>query len=480
MSEIILPQYEELRSEEFLEMLKKEDLEEFKTWLGKYNAMFYSVDNTKISLEDYTNFLRNTAYSLIEHGYFVLFKYLSTEYESAILEMSYAKMLYYSMVYVYNVQQNKSSKDYTTNINKAISFLSEIHRLDGDSFKRDINEYSVCKINPFQIAIVSGHIGIIEFLISNKFVDLNKEFEFLGVKILPIDFAVIFKKLEIVDFFKEKYGIKKSSQEQIDFVSGEVFNAMNNFLFWAVEKNNLFFTRFLIENCEYRNVNLNMIDEYGFTPLHYACIIKGWLPIVKYLIEKGVDKEIKDECGKTVLHYLCQQGNFNIVEYLMSEGVNKDVEDNEKMTPLHYACLNGHYLIAQYLIKNGVNVEAKNDLEKTPLHYACAVGCLPIVECLMSKGANKDVEDNEKMTPLHYACLNGHYLIAQYLIKNGANIEVKNKFGKTSLDYALERGYKEIVEILRKEQQKRLREKSENIQDITEKIEDGTTKEISK
>ena len=54
------------------------------------------------------------------------------------------------------------------------------------------------------------------------------------------------------------------------------------------------------------------------TPLHLACK-KGSLPIVQYLIEKGVDIEAKDIEELTPLHYACQNGHLPIVQYLMKK-----------------------------------------------------------------------------------------------------------------------------------------------------------------
>jgi ankyrin repeat protein len=68
------------------------------------------------------------------------------------------------------------------------------------------------------------------------------------------------------------------------------------------------------------HVNINAIDNRGFTALHYASQNSGDLELVQYLTNKcHLDVEIQDYYGETALHKAISDGNMLIVQYLIEE-----------------------------------------------------------------------------------------------------------------------------------------------------------------
>ncbi|KAF7339545.1 hypothetical protein MSAN_02169000 [Mycena sanguinolenta] len=65
------------------------------------------------------------------------------------------------------------------------------------------------------------------------------------------------------------------------------------------------------------NVNLDVRDEFGYTPLHLAAD-RGHLSIVKFLLEKGSDPTIKDEDDLTAVELAQAAGHESIVQLLNS------------------------------------------------------------------------------------------------------------------------------------------------------------------
>ncbi|XP_006454696.1 hypothetical protein AGABI2DRAFT_182670 [Agaricus bisporus var. bisporus H97] len=63
------------------------------------------------------------------------------------------------------------------------------------------------------------------------------------------------------------------------------------------------------------NLNLNEMDEYGYTPLHLAAD-RGHIDVVKLLLSKGVDKSIKDPDDMTALELAHCVGNEDIISAL--------------------------------------------------------------------------------------------------------------------------------------------------------------------
>ncbi|KAF3423546.1 hypothetical protein E2986_00039 [Frieseomelitta varia] len=75
----------------------------------------------------------------------------------------------------------------------------------------------------------------------------------------------------------------------------------------------------------------NLIDSEGLLPIHWAAD-RGYLEIIKKLIEKGTDVNAQDEDGQTPLHYAVSCGHHHVVEYLISIGA-EFIEDNNGISP---------------------------------------------------------------------------------------------------------------------------------------------------
>ncbi|KAJ3763058.1 ankyrin repeat-containing domain protein [Lentinula raphanica] len=65
------------------------------------------------------------------------------------------------------------------------------------------------------------------------------------------------------------------------------------------------------------DVDLNALDEFGYTSLHLACD-RGSVDIVRFLVSKGVDTSIKDPDGMTPLELAQTAGHAEIVQLLSS------------------------------------------------------------------------------------------------------------------------------------------------------------------
>ncbi|UCH98154.1 MAG: ankyrin repeat domain-containing protein, partial [Candidatus Aminicenantes bacterium] len=71
--------------------------------------------------------------------------------------------------------------------------------------------------------------------------------------------------------------------------------------------------------------NIDVTDnDYNRTALHFAAL-NGHLSIVKELVKKGIDVNIKDIDGKTPLYYACRYGHEKVAKTLKSLGAKEKI-----------------------------------------------------------------------------------------------------------------------------------------------------------
>ena len=88
-----------------------------------------------------------------------------------------------------------------------------------------------------------------------------------------------------------------------------------------------------------QGINVNIQDDDGWTPLHYAHAYNS-VDCVKILLDSGAKKDIQDNNGETPLHHGCLFNNAECVKLLILNGAKTDIADNQGNTPLQIALKN--------------------------------------------------------------------------------------------------------------------------------------------
>ena len=161
--------------------------------------------------------------------------------------------------------------------------------------------------------------------------------------------------------------------------------------------------------------------------MHYA-VMKGHLNALYLLICIDVDTRIKDEEGRTALHYAYEEGHLEIVKGLVVfGGVNE--RDNEGNTPLHHAAIKGKIDVVEYLVRHGGTVKGKEEDGATLLQYAAQEGQLEVVRYLVEeRRMNVNERDNYGNTPADYASTRDWMDVVNYLVEHGGSVEKSASF----------------------------------------------------
>ena len=220
----------------------------------------------------------------------------------------------------------------------------------------------------------------------------------------------------------------------------------------------------------------DICDKKGYAPLHYACqnnhihydickIVIQWDPYLTLPFTEGGSGSTvavvtsQDECSRTILHYACIHGDFDIVDNLLKAGADPCAQDKLGNNPMHYACENGHLQCVRQLIATSQNpnglLQIPNNDGVTPLsikshsggtilHIACENGDVYVAAKLLEAGADTNLSDVFGFTPLsvrtgsggtilHFACEKGDIDLGKNLLEAGADPNVTDEFGFTPL-----------------------------------------------
>ncbi|MFF2175717.1 ankyrin repeat domain-containing protein [Lysinibacillus sp. NPDC058147] len=196
--------------------------------------------------------------------------------------------------------------------------------------------------------------------------------------------------------------------------------------------------------------------------------------ILKELHKFGVDMNVKDEMGNTVLLYAMKTGNREMIEYLINETkVGLQDVDNEGNNIVQVALLqqlNNTALIKELLNQDidlkRVNIDGKNtyetailtqnkeavqifidkglDLNKVDQFGNNAIHVLlnhkkdnlTFLAGLIKKGTDVNGFNGQGQTPLYLAIINGDKKVVEELIKNKADIKTVNSNGDSAQEVA--------------------------------------------
>jgi len=256
-------------------------------------------------------------------------------------------------------------------------------------------------------------------------------------------------------------------------------------LFDAIKERNRNKIEILLRN----NVNINIQDEYGWTPLMWA-IYMGLPFIVDMLLERnGINVNIRDINGKTVLMVACQYGFPSYISPILEKGARINDVDNKNRTALFMACERGVTQMVDILLQNradpniheseegntalimasmyeysaivfllleaGADVNATNLGGNTALMIACHTGNLDVVMLLITGNADLNLTNNEGYTALDSAIIGENLDVVNLLVMNRAITNGRNVNGETTYQWARRMGLTEIADLVQQDIQQR-------------------------
>ncbi|KAM7533162.1 hypothetical protein Aperf_G00000122740 [Anoplocephala perfoliata] len=176
---------------------------------------------------------------------------------------------------------------------------------------------------------------------------------------------------------------------------------------------------------------------------HAACK-NADLDEVKTLLAKGLDINVTNVDGLTVLHQACIDENYDVVQFLLENNANVNAQDNEGWTPLHACASCAYPELAKLLLEHGADTGIVSFEQELPLDVAQGKDMVALLKDWMQR---QSVDENAARSAEERQMLQD----AQEWLRTGKYPQVVDpRTGATALHIAAAKGYSDVLELLLK------------------------------
>lgn len=200
------------------------------------------------------------------------------------------------------------------------------------------------------LAAMNDQVEVLKYLLASG---LSQDFERKTNDVSPMAMAALTGHLGIVQFLIEFQNSNDNENQHA---------LRTEALASAIEGSHLEIVKLLCEN----GASTDMLARRDTTALHIAAAI-GSIEIVEYLLEaQHVDLNVRNSTGVTAFMYAATTGRANIVELLIVHGapVDEAIENSTDpvqngTTSAHFAALYGQVDVLTVLLEHGADLNAK-------------------------------------------------------------------------------------------------------------------------
>lgn len=184
-------------------------------------------------------------------------------------------------------------------------------------------------------------------------------------------------------------------------------------------------------------------------PLMWAAL-KGHLPIVKFLIDRGADIHRSTADGQNALHWAATESRYEVVDALLQLGARPTDMDVRGYNSYFVAVQASNLATLALLVQAEKPDPAMRDSEQhTLMHWAAYRGSLALCQYVHEVlGVTIDAIDNQKRSALHWAAREGHEEVCAYLLSKGARPTLVDADDLTPVAHATDRNQRNAVLVL--------------------------------
>lgn len=194
-------------------------------------------------------------------------------------------------------------------------------------------------------------------------------------------------------------------------------------------------------------------QPYSGGALLIVAIERGYIDIVKALIDNGIKIQADEDGQCETLNRAIRCGRREIVDLLLKKGVTLNAKTGG---PLLEAVKNADAPMVAHLAGKGANIRPNDPYYRNSLLHEVGIDLLyrkfpdrtlddrakqqvaTTVKILIAAGLDVNAPNRGGWTPLHSAVRRGHIGLVEALLQNRADVTARDHFDGTPLDFALE------------------------------------------
>ncbi len=169
----------------------------------------------------------------------------------------------------------------------------------------------------------------------------------------------------------------------------------------------------------------------------------------KKLLKTIEDADQKNKKGQSLCWLAAFNGQVELLKKLIHKGGNYEIKDPQGISPLMAACMKGHLNVVEYLVHKVRNVDEKRRDGQTAVSLSIQYDRDEVLRILFDNGASSEMKIKGNTLLMHAAEHDATKSIS-VLIMLGADPLEKNIRGKTALDVAKQKKKKRAYMTLNK------------------------------
>lgn len=186
----------------------------------------------------------------------------------------------------------------------------------------------------------------------------------------------------------------------------------------------------------------------GMTPLHHAAEWGAQPQLLEFFLDRGADVNVSDDYGWTPLDYAIDRNHRELIAFLTGKGGKRTTVSYSdlpsKTTRFFAAIRDGDADLVKRLLDDTPELaKTRGPTGETPLHQAAARGDIAMIDLLLADRADINAQETNKFggTPLHWAVRKGRVGAVRHLLAKGADPKALNlRSGHTLLHAAAQSG----------------------------------------
>ncbi|XP_052031891.1 transient receptor potential cation channel subfamily A member 1 [Apodemus sylvaticus] len=201
---------------------------------------------------------------------------------------------------------------------------------------------------------------------------------------------------------------------------------------------------------------LNIMDDYGNTPLHWAAE-KNQVESVKFLLSQGANPNLRNRNMMSPLHIAVQGMYIDVIKVLTEhKATNINLDGENGNTALMSTCAKDNSEALQILLEKGAKLCKSNKWGDYPVHQAAFSGAKKCMELILAYGekagysreSHINFVNHKKVSPLHLAVQSGDLDMIKMCLDNGAHIDMMENAKCMALHFAATQGATDIVRLM--------------------------------